>query len=820
MKNEENKEKNTINHGRIEPMNIVGEMKKSFIEYAMSVITSRALPDVRDGLKPVHRRILFAMNDIGLTAGSRFRKSAAVVGDVLGKYHPHGDSSVYMAMVNMAQDFSYRYPLIWGQGNFGSIDGDSPAAMRYTEAKMSKISSELLRDLEKDTVDFRPNYDDTKKEPSVLPTTVPSLLLNGQLGIAVGMATNIPPHNLGEVIDATVALIDNPKTTGEELMEYVKGPDFPLGGLAYNPEDIKNAYATGRGRVVTRGEAEIVEGKKGASNIVITSLPFRVNKQNLIVKIADLVRDKKVKGIKALRDESTKDIRIVIELKSSAQPRRVLNYIYKHTELETNFNYNMVALVDGVPQTLGLKDILEHFIKHRQEVVRRRTEFDLKKAEARAHILEGLNKALDHIDEVIKIIKKSKDGNEAQANLMKKFKFTEIQAKAILDMKLQKLAGLERKKIEDELKELLKYIKELKALLKSVAKMLQVIKEELLEVKEKYGDERRTTIVPGAVDTISMEDLIPQKEFAMVFTESGYIKRTDPAEYKAQKRGGVGVSGMNAKDEDVVTHFLTANSHSDILFFSDKGRVYQTKMYDLPEGRRSTRGKSIKNFLPLSGDEKITSILPVPKGKDLSENTLFFVTRNGIVKRTAADAFAKVRSSGIVAINLKDDDDLLDVRLTKDEDQMILVTQLGQSIRFQVSDIRTMGRTAGGVKGMTLKPDDMVVGTGVVRADNDNDLELLVITENGYGKKTKLSEYKIQNRGGSGIKTLNVTEKTGALIGARITTTETTELMAMSEQSLVIRMKLSDIPTLGRATQGVRIMKLKEGDSVASFTLV
>ncbi len=817
MKNEKNKE---INHGRIEPMNVTEEMKKSFIAYAMSVITSRALPDVRDGLKPVHRRILFAMNDIGLTAGGRFRKSATVVGDVLGKYHPHGDSSVYGAMVNMAQDFSYRYPLVWGQGNFGSIDGDSPAAMRYTEAKMSKISSELLADLEKETVDFVPNYDDTRKEPTVLPTKVPSLLLNGQLGIAVGMATNIPPHNLGEIVDATVALIDDPKTTGEDLMEYVKGPDFPLGGLVYNIENIKNAYATGRGRVVTRGEAEIVEGKKGSHQIVITSIPYRVNKQSLIVKIADLVRDKKIKGIKALRDESTKDIRIVIDLKPSAQPRRVLNYIYKHTELEQNFNYNMVALVDGVPQTLGLKDILEYFIQHRQEVVRRRTEFDLKKAEARAHILEGLNKALDHIDEVIKIIKKSKDTADAQANLIKKFKFTEIQAKAILDMKLQKLAGLERKKIEDELKELLKYISSLKALLKSKAKMLQVIKKELLEIKEKYGDERRTTVIPGAVDSISMEDLIPQKEFAMVFTESGYIKRTDPSEYKSQKRGGVGVSGMNAKDDDVVTHFLVAHSHSDILFFSDAGRVYQTKMYDLPEGRRATRGKSIHNFLPLKEGEKITSILPVPKGSDLSQSTLFFVTKNGVAKRTAADAFAKVRSNGIVAINLKDDDELLSVRFTHDDDQIMMVTKNGQSIRTKVSDFRTMGRTAGGVKGMSLKGDDKVVGTGVIRAHKNTDLELLVITENGYGKKTVLDEYKIQGRGGSGIKTLNVTEKTGKLIGARIVTTEVSELMAMSEQSLVIRVPLDSIPSLGRATQGVRIMKLKGDDKVASFTLV
>ncbi len=807
-------------NSNIVPMNITEEMKESFIAYAMSVITSRALPDVRDGLKPVHRRILFAMNDIGLTSAARFKKSATIVGDVLGKYHPHGDSSVYDAMVGMSQDFSYRYPLVWGQGNFGSIDGDSAAAYRYTEAKMEKISAELLRDIEKDTVDFIANYDDTRQEPTVLPTAVPTLLLNGGLGIAVGMATNIPPHNLGEVIDATVALIDNPKTSSDDLLEYVQGPDFPLGAIAYNTEDIKNAYATGRGKVTVRGEAEIVETKKGGHRIVITSIPYRVNKQNLIVKIADLVRDKKIKGIKALRDESAKDIRIVVDLKGSAQPRRVLNYLYKHTQLQENFNYNMVCLVDGVPQTLGLKDILEYFIQHRQEVVRRRTEFDLRKAETRAHILEGLNKALDHIDEVIALIKKSKDSGEARTNLMKKFKFSEIQANAILDMKLQKLAGLERKKIEDELKEILKYIKELKTLLGSVTKMLGVIKDELLEIKDKYNDERRTRIIEGAVNSIKDEDLIPQKEFAMVYTQNGYIKRTDPSEYKTQKRGGVGVVDLNTKDEDIVTHFLTGNSHSDVLFFSDTGKVYQTKMYDLPEGRRSTKGKSIKNFLPLTGEEKITSILTVPKGKELEKFTLFFTTKKGTVKRVPADAFKNVRANGLIAINLKNDDELLDVRFTKDGDEMMLITQLGQSIRFAVDDIRSMGRTAGGVKGMTLKPDDMIVGTGVVRTDNDNDKELLVVSENGYGKRTDLSEYKIQGRGGSGIKTMNVTEKTGALIGARIVVGEAKEILAMSQNSQVIRTGIDSVSVLGRATQGVRIMKLRDGDSVASFTLI
>ena len=810
--------KQNNSNNKIVPINIVDEMKESFIAYAMSVITSRALPDVRDGLKPVHRRILFAMNGLGLTASSRFRKSATVVGEVLGKYHPHGDTSVYDAMVNLAQDFSTRYPMVWGQGNFGSIDGDSPAAMRYTEAKMEKITAEMLRDIEKETVDFVPNYDDSHKEPTVLPTAVPTLLLNGGLGIAVGMATNIPPHNLKEVINATVALIDEPKATVDDLLDYIKGPDFPLGGIAYNKNDIKSAYATGRGKVVTRGEAEILENKKGEHQIVISSIPFRVNKQNLIVKIADLVRDKKIKGIKALRDESTKDIRVVIDLKSSAQPKRVLNYIYKHTDLQQNFNYNMVCLVNGIPQTLGLKEILESFIKHRQEIVRRRTEFYLRKAEARAHILEGLNKALDHIDEVIALIKKSKDSQDARINLMKKFVFSEIQANAILEMKLQKLAGLERKKIEDELTTILKYIKELKSLLKSKLKMITLIKDELLEIKEKYGDVRRTRIIKGAVDAIKEEDLITKKEFAMVYTQNGYIKRTDPIEYKSQKRGGIGVVDLNTKDEDIVTHFLIGNSHSDVLFFSDMGKVYQTKMYDLPEGRRSTRGKSIKNFLPLSGDEKITSILTVPKGKNLDIVTLFFTTKKGVVKRVVGDAFKNVRSNGIIAINLKNDDELLSVRFVHNDNQVIIVTQKGQSIHFIVSDIRSMGRTAGGVKGITLKEDDRVVGLGVI--SDIEKTELLVITENGYGKKTKLEEYRLQGRGGLGIKTLNVTKKTGLIIGSKVVDSQKTEIIAMSQKSQTIRTSLESVSTLGRATQGVRIMKLHIGDSVASFTLI
>ena len=805
---------------RIVPINIVDEMKESFISYAMSVITSRALPDVRDGLKPVHRRILFSMNEIGLTAGGRFKKSATIVGDVLGKYHPHGDTSVYDAMVNMAQDFSYRYPLIWGQGNFGSIDGDSAAAYRYTEAKMEKISAEMLRDIEKETVDYVSNFDDTRREPMVLPAAVPALLLNGQLGIAVGMATNIPPHNLGEVVDAVVALIDNPKTPANDLVQYIKGPDFPLGGVIYGKEDILTAYLTGRGGVVTRGEASIEEGKRGTTQIIITSIPYRVNKQSLIMKIADLVRDKKIKGIGGLRDESTKDIRIAIDLKGGTQAQKVLNYIYKHTELEQKFNFNMVALVDGVPQTLGLKDILEYFIEHRRDVVRRRTQFDLNKALARAHILEGLTLALDHIDEVIALIKKSKDTSEARLGLIKKFTLSEIQANAILEMKLQKLAGLERKKIEDELREVQKTIKELTELLKSDTKMLQVIKDELLDIRARYADERRTKVIASPLGSFNEEDLIPEKEFALVLTQEGYIKRTDPSEYKSQKRGGVGVVDMDTKEEDIVTHLLTADTHAHILFFSDRGKVYQTKMYDLPEGKRSTKGKSIKNFLPLEGEEKITSILPVPKGKELSDVSLFFITKKGTIKRTAADAFAKVRSSGITALSLNDDDELLEVQLVRDNDEMIFVTQNGQSLRTKVSLVRPMGRSAAGVRGMKLQGNDVIVAADVITGGNDENLTILVLTEHGYGKQTELNEYKVQGRGGSGIITLKVTDKTGVIVGARVISSQNFEFLAMSAQSQVIRTNVKSVSILGRATQGVRVMKLRDGDTLASFSLV
>ncbi len=799
------------------PISIVREMKESYISYAMSVIMTRALPDVRDGLKPVHRRILYSMHELGLSATSKTRKSALVVGDVLGKYHPHGDASVYDAMVGMAQDFSYRYPLVLGQGNFGSIDGDNAAAMRYTEAKMTRISTELLRDLEKDTVDFRPNYDATRKEPVVFPSAVPALLLNGTLGIAVGMATNVPPHNLSEVVDATLALIEDEHATTEDLLEHIKGPDFPTGGLVYGSADMKHAYTTGRGGVVTRGEAEIVENKAGQSQIIITSIPYRVNKSTLIENIASLVSEKKLEGIKGLRDESAKDIRIAIDLKNGVHPQKVLNYLYKHTQLETAFHFNIVALVDGVPQTLSLKSILTEFIAHRQIVVRRRTEFDLKKAEDREHILLGLKKALDHIDRVITVIRESKDAAIAKLNLMKEFKFSEIQTIAILEMRLQKLAGLERKAVEQELKEKQALITELKALLASAKKILGVISDELKEIKEKYGDERRTRVIKGGVKSISDEDLIPEKESVLVFTAGGYVKRTDPGEYKSQKRGGVGVVDLETKEEDFVNMLLTTNTHSDLLFFTNLGKAYQIKMYDIPEGRRATKGKSIMNFLSLQDGERVMSILPVMKEQKGKEQYLMLVTENGVAKKMSYAHFKDVRRSGLIAIKLDEKDTLKAALLVEKGDEIMLATEKGQSIRFKDADIREMGRTAGGVRAMKLGKGDVLVGVDVISKESRDTAMLLTMSANGLGKKTKLKEYKVQKRGGSGIKTAKVTAKTGALIMAKIVTTES-ELIAMSKKGQVIKTALESVPTLGRQTQGVAIMKMRAGDGVASIT--
>ncbi len=803
-------------HINVISQEITDEMKTSFIDYAMSVITDRALPDVRDGLKPVHRRILYAMNELGLTAGSKPRKSAAVVGEVLGNYHPHGDVAVYDSMVKMAQDFTMRYPLILGQGNFGSIDGDNAAAMRYTEAKMTKLSAELLKDMEKETVDFVPNYDGTKKEPKVLPTAVPNLLLNGTLGIAVGMATNVPPHNLTEVMDAVIHLADNKDATTEDLLEFVKGPDFPIGGIAFNQKDIAHAYASGKGGVVCRGNAEVVETKSGQFQIVITSIPFRVNKSDLILKIVDLHREKKVEGIKDIRDESAKDIRIVIELKGTAHPQTVLNYLYKHTQLEDTFHYNMLALVNGVPETMSLKGILENFIAHRVTVIRRRTEYDLRKALEREHILLGLKKALDHIDQIIKLIRSSKDTPEAHKRLMSEFKFSSIQANAILEMKLSRLAGLERKKIEDELKAVQLFIEECKAILASPKKILGIIKSESNEVKEKYGDERRTRIIKGGAQILSVEDLIPDEENALVLTAGGYIKRTNPDEFRKQKRGGVGVVDLDTKEEDFVTMLLIASTHSDLLFFTNKGKAYQTKMYDIPEGKRATKGKSIMNFLPLGEGESVTSILPMPKEVKKETSSLMMVTKEGVAKKVATASFHDVRISGIIAIKLDGKDELVSASFTHNKDTVIVVTEKGQSIHFKEADIREMGRTAMGVRAIKLGKGDAVISAEAV-PNTMNNGNLMVISANGYGKCTDIDEYKIQNRGGSGIKTANVTPKTGNLISAKVFAEGEGEIVAISKKSQVIRVDAKEIPVLGRQTQGVRIMKLRDGDSIASL---
>ncbi len=799
------------------PIDIVKEMRDSYLDYSMSVIVGRALPDVRDGLKPVQRRILFSMHELGLTYSAKFRKSATVVGDVLGKYHPHGDSACYEAMVRLAQDFSLRYPLVAGQGNFGSIDGDSAAAMRYTEAKLSRLSAELLRDIEKETVDFSPNYDGTRQEPLVLPSVIPNLLLNGAMGIAVGMATKIPPHNLGELLDALIYMIDNPEATTEDLLQFVKGPDFPTGGIVYNQNDIRHAYSTGKGGVLVRGETEIVENKAGTFQIIIKSIPYQVNKAELIIKIADLVHEKRVEGIRDIRDESTRDIRVVIDLKAGAQPQKVLNALYKHTELETVFHYNLLTLVEGVPRLLPLDGILEEFLKHRQVVITRRTKYDLRKAEERAHILEGLKKALDHIDEIIKLIKKSKDTPTAHANLMKTFKFSELQATAILEMRLQKLAGLERQKIEDELKEKLALIKELKAILADPKKVLAIIKDEFAQIKEKYADERRTKVVKGGVKEISVEDLVAEKEEVLVVTAGGYIKRTDPSEYKAQKRGGVGVIDVNMREEDFVTIFLTANTHDDLLFFTDKGKAYQIKMYDIPEGKRATRGKSVMNYLSLTAEEKITSVLALPKDLKTAKFSLMMLTRDGVAKKVSADSFKDVRRSGLIAIKLADNDELLAVRPVDKGDEVMMSSRSGQAIRFKENDIREMGRNAAGVRGMKLKKGDMIIGAEVIKKDKAGG-EYLVMSENGYGKKTKLKEYKTQKRGGSGIKTMSITKKTGPLVSVRVLAGEEEEVFAISKMGQVIRTPLAEISTLSRATQGVRIMKLREGDSLASLT--
>lgn len=806
---------------------IVEEMRRSYLDYAMSVIVSRALPDVRDGLKPVHRRILYAMWNLGLKPSAKFRKSATVVGEVLGKYHPHGDSSVYDAMVRMAQDFAMRYPLVRGQGNFGSMDGDNPAAMRYTEAKLAPIAEELLADIDKRTVDFIPNYDGSQQEPTVLPARLPQLLLNGSMGIAVGMATNIPPHNLRELAGAISHLIDNSEATVEDLMQFVKGPDFPTGGMIYDHSEITRAYTTGKGGIVMRGKAEVVETKQGGFQIVITEIPYQVNKAMLVEKIADLVKEKKLDGIRDLRDESDKEgVRVVVELKKDAFPKKILNSLYKQTQLQETFHVNLLALIDGIqPRVLNLKVVLEEYIKHREVVIRRRTEFELEKARDRAHILEGLMIALDNIDAVIKVIKSSADRETAKQNLMKKFKLSEKQAFAIVEMKLGSLANLERLNIENELKEKRKLIKELEAILNSRARILQIIKDDIIEVSEKFGDDRKTEVISHGIKEFNAEDLVPNEETMVMMTRDGYIKRLSPDTFKVQGRGGKGVIGLTTKEEDMVEFMLTTMTHNDILFFTTRGRAFQLKAYEIPITQRTAKGQAIVNFLQLPPSEKVTSVLPLDK---ITKSAyLFFATEKGVVKKVPLEEFSKVRRSGLIAIKMREDDALIWSKPTSGKDEIQLITSNGQAIRFKESDVRPMGRNASGVMGIRLKKDDRVIGMGIIPAHDKEQLkkyQVVSVMGKGYGKRTPLGLYKVQARGGSGIKTAKVTTKTGGLTNAYVLNAEQMkdrDILIISAQGQVIRLPFKTVNQLGRDTQGVRLMRFKEeNDSVACVSWV
>lgn len=810
--------------GQIKPREITEEMRDSYIDYAMSVIVSRALPDVRDGLKPVHRRILYAMYEMGLTHAAKYRKSAAVTGDVLGKFHPHGDIPVYDALTRMAQDFSLRYPLIDGQGNFGSLDGDPPAAMRYTEARLSKIGEEMLRDIEKETVDWADNYDGTRKEPTVLPSPLPQLLLNGSLGIAVGMATNIPPHNLSEVCDALLYLIDHPKADTESLFKFIKGPDFPTGGIIFDQKEIIAAYSQGKGPILTRGKAEILDSDKGKRQIIISEIPFQVQKSSLIEQLAHLVSEKKIEGIKDIRDESDKEgMRIVVELSRDAYPQKVLNFLYKFTDLQRTFHLNMLALVEGIqPKILNLPELLSYFIAHRKEVIIRRTKYELQKAKERGHILEGLVKALSRIDAVISTIKKSKDREDAKNNLIKKFKLTEIQALAILEIRLQQLARLEREKIEQELKEILAKIKELTAILKSPEKIKQVIKNEIKELKEKFGDERKTKVHIQKIGEIAEEDLVPLEETIITLTQGGYIKRINPKTYKIQKRGGKGILGMKTIQDDIIEHFLLARTHDSLFFFTDSGKVFKTPVYEIPEGTRVARGRGLLNFLEISPQDKVLSLFPLGKDDvDLGVKYLVMATKQGIIKKTALAEFENVRRSGLIAINLKKGDELKKVTKSTGQDEIILITKKGQAIRFSEKQVRKMSRQAAGIRGIRLNKGDEVIGMEVVAKHKpQNTSYLLVVMENGYGKRTEINEYRLQSRGGSGIKTAKTTPKTGQIVASRLLTGKEEHLIIISQKGQVIRTEISSIPKLSRATQGVRIMRLQEGDKVASATCI
>ncbi len=791
-------------------------MEDSYLRYSMSVIVSRALPDVRDGLKPVHRRILYSMEKNSWKPGSKYVKSARITGDVMGKYHPHGDVAIYDSMVRLAQPWATRYLLVDGQGNFGSMDGDPPAAQRYTEARMAKAGQALLDDIEKDTVSFRENYDGSEMEPEVLPAKLPNLLLNGQMGIAVGMATNIPPHNVNEVIDATVALIDNPEASADDLLEYIKGPDFPTGGIVYGKESIRTAFATGKGGVIVRGVADIEESKKGRHQIIITEIPYSLNKASLIEKMADLVRDKKIVGISDIRDESSRGtVRIVIDLRKDTYPKKILNQLYKMTPLQMAFHYNMLALIDGIqPRVLGLHDILQEHIKHRQVVVRRRTQFELNKAKARAHVLEGLKIALDHIDEVIATIRGSQTTEEAQKNLIKKFELTEIQAKAILAMQLRTLAGLERKKIEDELAELLNTIAKLEAILASDKKVLAIVKKELLDIKEQFGDERRTKVVPQELDKLSDEDLIPDEQVAVTLTSANYIKRSPIGEYKRQNRGGKGRRSMTTRDEDNIQHMVSASTHDYLLFFTNTGRVFRLKTYEVPTASLSAKGVALVNLLQLQPDEVVSSIINISKLQNAKH--LLMCTVNGVVKKTLFDQYKNVRSSGLIAINLDKGDELRWIRMTTGDNEVVITTQAGQAIRFHESDVRAMGRTARGVRGIRLRKDDRVIGMDIVE-ENSN---IFVISEKGYGKRTKISQFTAHKRGGVGIRSAVVNKKTGLLVGVKSLTNEQQEVIIISKHGQTVRLGLKDIPSISRATQGVRIMRLNDDDTVVSLALV
>ena len=786
-------------------INIEDEMEKSYLEYAMSVIVSRALPDVRDGLKPVHRRILYAMNELGLDPTKQYRKSARIVGDVLGKYHPHGDSSVYEAMVRLAQDFNTRYLLVDGHGNFGSIDGDGAAAMRYTEVKMTKLATEMLRDINKETVDFRPNFDESLEEPTVLPSKFPNLLVNGSSGIAVGMATNIPPHNLKEVIEGIDYLIENPEASVDDLMELIQGPDFPTGAMIMGKRGIESAYKTGRGKVKLRAVAEIVERQTDRYNIVVTELPYQVNKARLIEKIAELVKDKKLEGISDLRDESDREgLRIVIELKRDAHPKVVLNNLYKQTQLETTFGIIMLALVDDQPKVLNLKEMLVHYLNHQKEIITRRTQFDLRKAEARAHIVEGLLIALDHIDEVIKIIRASEDDKTAKDKLMETYGLSDKQSQAILDMRLRRLTGLEGDKLEEEYRELEETIREFKEILANESKVLEIIKEELDDIKERYGDERRSELMPS-MDEIDIEDMIEKEDVIITLTHYGYIKRIPEDTYKTQKRGGRGIMGITTKEEDFVEELFITSTHDTILFFTNTGRVFSLKAYQIPEGSRQSRGLAIVNLLELSQGESISAVIPIKDYTD--KESLLMITREGIIKKTQLDRFENIRRTGIIAMTLKEGDELIAVKKSEGEEDLLIVTQLGYAIRFSEDDVREMGRTAMGVRGIALRDSDKVVAMDLASSGDS----LLVVSEKGFGKRTDLEEYRLQNRGGLGLKTYNIKDKTGPLVSAKIMDPED-DIIMISMEGIIIRLKAKEISKMGRTTQGVTLMKLQNKD--------